>query len=155
PGSTLEMRVLNEAEFKRGLQSAGFSQLRIYGENYAAFGIFHEQPWSLPVGARREPFSFDSSIRTELMKQFGQNAENLRRHMATNESFLKELKDRAEWANRLNQNMEEARAIIERLDSELEKRTEWAQGLDNLLEERTKWARSLEADVESRTKWAQ
>jgi len=154
PGSTLEMRVLNEAELKRGLLSAGFTDVRLYGENHAAFGIFHEQPWSLPLGARREPFSFDQSVQTEVMKQFGQNAENLRRHMATNESFQKELEHRAEWANRLNQNMNDARTIIEKLDLELEKRTDWAHGLDDLLEERTKWAISLEADVESRTKWA-
>jgi ribosomal protein S13 len=90
----------------------------------------------------------------ELMKQFGKNHEDLRRHVAQNISLLKELEERAEWGVRLDQNMAEARGIIERLDAELEKRTEWALSLDKTVEERTEWAKSLEAEVENRTKWA-
>jgi SAM-dependent methyltransferase len=154
PGSTLEMRVLNDAELKRGLLSAGFNEVQFYGDNYGPFGIFHQDPWSLPLAARKQPFTFTEPVRMELMKQFGKNHEDLRRHVAQNISLLKELEERAEWGVRLDQNMAEARGIIERLDAELEKRTEWALSLDKTVEERTEWAKSLEAEVENRTKWA-
>lgn len=52
-GETLEMRVFSETGLLNELSRAGFSDIRIHGEPCPEFGIVWEQPWSLPITARR------------------------------------------------------------------------------------------------------
>lgn len=154
PGSTLEMRVLNQAALRSALLAAGFADVQFYAKDYAPFGILHVHPWSVPLAARKQTFEFRGPLRTELMQQFGELNESLRRVNTENRELNQELIVRSEWAIGLDQEMKEARATIERLDGELEKRTEWAQRLQRELEESNQRSVTLETEVESRTKWA-
>ena len=157
-GSTLEMRVLNQAALRRALLAAGFADLQFYAQDYAPFGIRHMQTWSVPVAARKQPFEFRGPLRTELLQQFGELNENLRRVKAEMhaeyQELYQELVVRSEWAIGLDQEIKAARATTERLDAELEKRTEWAHHLQRELGECNQRSASLETEVDSRTKWA-
>lgn len=53
PGTTLEMRVFCEADLKRHLADAGFTDIQIFGEDVPEWGILHKHPWSLPILAKR------------------------------------------------------------------------------------------------------
>jgi len=168
-GSTLEMRVLNEAALRRALLDAGFTHLEFYADDYAPFGIHHTESWSLPLAARKQPFELGAPLRAELLQQFGelhhllrrahaeiqQQQAEIRRQQAENTALNQDLEAKAEWAKALDQDIHEARSTIERLEAEVVKRTEWAQSLDRELTERTRWGTGLETEVESRTKWAQ
>lgn len=55
PGATLEMRVFSRDGLLDDLARAGFSDIRVHGEAVAAWGIHWQQPWSLPISARRPP----------------------------------------------------------------------------------------------------
>ena len=52
PGTTLEMRVFCEKSMLNELKSAGFSDVKIYSDNYMEYGIYCDVDWSLPVAAR-------------------------------------------------------------------------------------------------------
>jgi SAM-dependent methyltransferase len=56
-GSTLEMRVFSEQDLRAIILGAGFSSLEIYSGNVPAFGILHDESWSLPIAARKAPFA--------------------------------------------------------------------------------------------------
>ena len=47
------MRVLNERTVLRLLEEAGFAQARIDHEDVPEYGLFHSEPWSLPIVAPR------------------------------------------------------------------------------------------------------
>ena len=49
----LEMRVFNEATLRSLLTAAGFQSIRIAGESCPQFGILPDNPWSLPIAARK------------------------------------------------------------------------------------------------------
>lgn len=51
PGETLEMRVFCKDSLERDLRDAGFVDIRFHDEPVPEFGIFWQQPWSLPVTA--------------------------------------------------------------------------------------------------------
>ena len=50
-GSTLEMREFTETSLKALLAGAGFTDIRIYAEDYPPFGIVRAESWSLPIAA--------------------------------------------------------------------------------------------------------
>ncbi len=52
-GQTLEMRVFSESGILGNLAEAGFCDIRIHGTACPTFGIIWQQPWSLPMTARR------------------------------------------------------------------------------------------------------
>jgi len=52
PGSTLEMRVFSRDSLLAELRAAGFSDVRIAGEDLPEIGVHWPNPWSLPVIAR-------------------------------------------------------------------------------------------------------
>ena len=52
PGTTLEMRVFCEKSMLNELKNAGFSDVKIYSDDYMKYGIYCDVDWSLPVAAR-------------------------------------------------------------------------------------------------------
>lgn len=52
-GETVEMRVFSESGILGELARSGFGDIRIHGEPCEEFGILWQQPWSLPITARR------------------------------------------------------------------------------------------------------
>ena len=174
-GSTLEMRVLNESALRRALLDAGFTGLHFYAEDYAPFGIRHAGSWSLPLAARKQPFELTPPLRTELLQQFGELHEHLRRMTskigqlqtdlhalqaenvrlnADNLALYTDLVARTEWAETLDREVRDLRAAIERLQAEFEDRTSWALTLERELANCTTSNAKLETEVDGRTKWA-
>jgi hypothetical protein len=60
-GSTLEMRIFSEQDLRAVILGAGFSSFEIYSDNVPAFGILHNESWSLPIAARKAPFAMRPS----------------------------------------------------------------------------------------------
>jgi SAM-dependent methyltransferase len=56
-GSTLEMRVFSEQDLRAAILNAGFCSLEIHSGNIPAFGVLHDESWSLPIAARKAPFA--------------------------------------------------------------------------------------------------
>jgi SAM-dependent methyltransferase len=52
PGTTLEMRLFSEADLRRHLADAGFSDVQVHREPAFEFGIYWPEPWSVPITAR-------------------------------------------------------------------------------------------------------
>lgn len=53
PGATLEMRVFAEADLKRHLVAAGFTEITVHSQSCFRYGIWWPQPWSWPISARK------------------------------------------------------------------------------------------------------
>jgi SAM-dependent methyltransferase len=70
PGSTLEMRVFCERDLKRMLIDVGFREVRIYSDDYPAFGIVRNGPCSLPIAARKGEFALGADATRELIEQW-------------------------------------------------------------------------------------
>jgi SAM-dependent methyltransferase len=69
PGNTLELRLFGERDLERKLLTAGFREVSILKDNCAQFGVQWHEPWSRPIIARREPFSFPGLLVWELARQ--------------------------------------------------------------------------------------
>lgn len=69
-GKALEMREFTEAELKRTLVEAGFSNARIYAEKYLPYGVVFAERWSLPVIARKGEFSFSREAARALIEDW-------------------------------------------------------------------------------------
>ncbi len=161
-GSTLEMRVLTEAELRKALLGAGFTDVRFYTEDYPPFGVCHTESWSLPIAARKQPFSFRETVRADLMHHFREMGEEIARlnarlehHLGQDKELYETLVQRTAWARGLEDEVNAGRATIEQLQAELVSRAEWARELERELEEAAKSAAALETEVADRTKWAQ
>jgi SAM-dependent methyltransferase len=51
PGTTLEMRLFSKAGLEREFLDAGFARVRVAAEPYLPFGIYWQEPWSVPMVA--------------------------------------------------------------------------------------------------------
>lgn len=69
-GKALELREYTEADVKRMLTDAGFSDVRIYAENQPAYGIFYPEKWSLPMVARKGEFAFSVDSARAVMEEW-------------------------------------------------------------------------------------
>jgi hypothetical protein len=76
-GKALEMRELTEDDVKRHLAEAGFSDVRIYADDYPPYGIFQSEAWSLPIAARRTPFGLGLDATREIVGQWRQVKQQL------------------------------------------------------------------------------
>ena len=76
-GEALEMREFNERDLKRMLAAAGFTEIKIYGESYAPFGIVQSEPWSLPIAARKGQFALSLDSTREIMEQWRDQRQNI------------------------------------------------------------------------------
>lgn len=69
-GSALEMREFCECGLKETIAAAGFREARVYGEECREFGIINAEPWSLPVAARKEPFTLSAEARRDILEEW-------------------------------------------------------------------------------------
>jgi SAM-dependent methyltransferase len=69
-GEALEMREFSETGLKCLLSAAGFAEIRIYSEDYPAFGICHAEAYSLPIAARKGPFMLTLATAREMAEQY-------------------------------------------------------------------------------------
>lgn len=156
PGSTLEMRVFNEVELRRLLTDAGFTSIRIDGQNYAENGIFQDEPWSLPIAARKGGWT--PSV--EGWREFGARWWDLHDKYRVTKRELKKLK--ADYQNYTAF----AEKKVKELEAEMARRAQWGEQLDQELQQKSadfqaKWqAREAESEAlarefEQRTAWAQ
>jgi SAM-dependent methyltransferase len=136
-GSTLEMRRFTERDLRGLIPAAGFLSLRIYSENYLPFGIVHNQHWSLPMAARKQPFALNLSAAGEIIEQWTERVERARRLHAELQVLTTGFKAYEEWAKN----------SITNLEQDLAERTAWARGFERELEERTQWALTLDSDL--------
>jgi len=67
---SLEMREFSEEGLRALLAGAGFVEIRVYGEDYSPFGVVHDESWSLPVAARKAPFSLGREATREIVEQW-------------------------------------------------------------------------------------
>jgi len=69
-GPALEMREFSETGLRQALEAAGFSEVRIYSEDYLPFGVVRAESWSLPVAARKSPFAFNLDAARDVLGQW-------------------------------------------------------------------------------------
>ncbi|SRR5579883_2256061 len=67
---SLEARQFTEADLCATMRRAGFSDVRIYTEHYAPFGIEYAETWSLPIAARKGDFSFRADSARDVLEQW-------------------------------------------------------------------------------------
>jgi hypothetical protein len=66
----LEIREFSERDLVCLLRAAGFTEVRIYAEDYAPFGILHAESCSFPIAARKTPFSLSRDAVRDLAEQW-------------------------------------------------------------------------------------
>lgn len=158
-GSTLEMRRFSERALRRALVQAGFQSTRIYGENYPPYGITHKQSWSLPMVARKGPFTLDRGATTELSEQYRQLhayvrllERELEQHKALTArlqvEFENELIDRTNWVRDLERQLAERTEWALKLQQDLDHHLDIAKHFQTEASEKTKWALSLQSDLD-------
>jgi SAM-dependent methyltransferase len=69
-GATLEMRKFTEAGLRNLFIAAGFQSVRIFGEDYAPFGIVRNENCSLPFAARKGEFAFSRENAAEMIENW-------------------------------------------------------------------------------------
>jgi SAM-dependent methyltransferase len=133
-GSTLEIRRFTERDLRALFAEAGFRALELYSESHEPFGVCHQETWSLPMAARKEPFALKLGGIAELLEQSTAERKRLESQI---EALTSEHEQFAKWAN----------GKIAEVEGELKERTAWARDLERQLEQRTGWALSLEKDL--------
>lgn len=167
PGSTLEMRVFNEATIRKLLNDAGFGPIRIAGDSYPEFGILPDDPWSLPIAARKGGPIFAADAWKELAGEYASIKDKLRvtridldgrnadyqHHVDWANRKIAELERetaaRFEWGHDIEQNAEEHVAHIGQLQGTLKETEAALESLNQEFEQRTNWALSLQKENES------
>lgn len=69
-GPAPEFREFSEAGLRAAVASAGFREFHIYSGNYPPFGIVQAEAWSLPVAARRGPFSLGADAARDIVEHW-------------------------------------------------------------------------------------
>lgn len=170
PGSTLEMRVFNESTLRRILSEAGFESIRIRGESYPEFGILPDNPWSLPIAARKGKRGLDSAGLTEIASAYADLKADFRVAETHIARMSEEYSTHAEWAERkireleavitelhawgqgIEKNSDEHAAHVGLLQAELVDLEARREQLNTEFEERTAWALTLRRENEELTK---
>lgn len=83
-GQALEVREFSEGALKAVLAGAGFASVRVYSQNYAAFGIERSESWSLPMAARKGNFVLGKDATREVMehwRELNRSVERLNRKL--------------------------------------------------------------------------
>ncbi len=158
-GSTLEMRRYSEQSLRDLLKEVGFSSVRIAAEPATEFGVTVPEDWSLPIAARKGPFSCDASGVAEIMGEYRAIcARNSKLH-AEYLAIEAELKAVREWTkNReieLTAELVERTRWVERLEGQLAERTTWAQALEKDLDHHVKLAQAFQSEFQERSGWAE
>jgi SAM-dependent methyltransferase len=162
-GATLEMRLFSRKDLEKKLTAAGFETVIFQTESVPRFGIAYEGDWSLPMVARKGEFVFDRQAAGQLVREFcARSAEltELRNQLEDVTARLAlrgeqvdkldaELAERAAWALRLQQELDEAGRTLEGKQSELEERTRWALQLKGELETQARSMAELRSNLEA------
>jgi SAM-dependent methyltransferase len=69
-GQALEMREYSETALKSALAAAGFTDVRIFAENYAPYGVFHTEACSLPIAARKGRFGLSRAAARDIVEEW-------------------------------------------------------------------------------------
>jgi SAM-dependent methyltransferase len=69
-GDALEMREFSEAALQAMLAAAGFTEVRIFSENYAPYGIVHSEACSLPIAARKGRFGLSRAAAGDIVEEW-------------------------------------------------------------------------------------
>jgi len=69
-GEALEMREYCESALKALLAAAGFTEIRIHGENYAPYGIVHSEACSLPIAARKGRYALSRGAAADIVEEW-------------------------------------------------------------------------------------
>jgi SAM-dependent methyltransferase len=69
-GQALEMREYSEAALKAALAAAGFTEVRIFTENFAPYGIVHAEACSLPIAARKGSFGLSRAAARDIVEEW-------------------------------------------------------------------------------------
>jgi SAM-dependent methyltransferase len=69
-GRALEMREYSEAALKAALAAAGFTEIRIFAENCAPYGIFHAEACSLPIAARKGSYGLSRAAAGDIVEEW-------------------------------------------------------------------------------------
>jgi DNA repair exonuclease SbcCD ATPase subunit len=162
-GATLEMRLFSRKDLEKKLTAAGFETVIFQTESVPRFGIAYEGDWSLPMVARKGEFVFDRQAAGQLVREFcARSAEltELRNQLEDVTARLalrgeqvdrldSELAERAAWALRLQQELDEAARTLEGKQSELEDRTRWALQLKSELDAEARSVADLRSKLEA------
>ena len=65
-----ELREFSEAGLRATIEAAGFSEFRIYSDDYPEFGIVQAEKWSLPMAARRGPFGLSADAARDIVEHW-------------------------------------------------------------------------------------
>jgi SAM-dependent methyltransferase len=69
-GQALEMREYSEAALKAALTAAGFTEARIFTENYDPYGIVHAEACSLPIAARKGSYGLSRAAAGDIVQEW-------------------------------------------------------------------------------------
>jgi len=69
-GPSLELREFSESALRAELAAAGFAEVRIYGADYAPFGIVHGETWSLPIAARKGRYGLSREAAADIVEEW-------------------------------------------------------------------------------------
>jgi hypothetical protein len=64
------MRAFSQEGLQALLAAAGFTEIRTCGEDYPPFGIAHAETWSLPIAARKSPYSLSRDATREILSEW-------------------------------------------------------------------------------------
>jgi SAM-dependent methyltransferase len=169
PGSTLEMRVFNETTLRKILVDAGFHSIRMAGEACLEYGILPDDPWSLPIAARKGGRVLESAGLTELAGGYAAIAKQLH---ATDDDLKKTNADYTEhvgwatrkvaeleremaklldWGHAIEKDSDDHLAHIAQLQSMVKEAEEEFEKLTREFEQRTAWALGLQKENEALT----
>ena len=69
-GLALEMREYSETALKAMLAAAGFTEVRIFTDNFAPYGIVHSEACSLPIAARKGRFGMSQAAAADIVEEW-------------------------------------------------------------------------------------
>jgi SAM-dependent methyltransferase len=134
-GSTVEVRVFSQESLRTTLLESGFSNVRVAAEDFPEFGVRHAEDWSLPFAVRKGAFkAFPAGLACEY-RDAARKASDLERQLA---SLRRDYQSYIEFHETSHRDQER----------ELAARAEWAQKMEGDLEERTRWAMALKHENE-------
>jgi SAM-dependent methyltransferase len=161
-GATLEMRLFSRRDLERKLSAAGFETIVFQTEAIPRFGIAYEGAWSLPLVARKGEFVFDRQAAgqlvrefcartaelTELRKQHGDVVSRLRVRGEQVDRQDAELAERAAWALKVQQELDEAGRNLQQKQADFDERTRWALQMKGELESEAQNSAQLRSKLE-------
>lgn len=161
-GATLEMRLFSRGDLERKLTAAGFETIVFQTEAIPRFGIAYEGAWSLPLVARKGEFVFDRQAAgqlvrefcartaelTELRKQHGDVVSRLRVRGEQVDRQDAELAERAAWALKVQQELDEAGRNLQQKQADFDERTRWALQMKGELESEAQNSAQLRSKLE-------